>query len=125
MALAASTAETHYVAETDRLPYVESILRDGAGNPIQLAAGDSVLFKMRRWQTTDPTIGGAAVIVAPGVAANHVDCGRVRYLWPTGAPAPATYECQWKVTFADSRRAHFPNYGTDVVRVSAVLPDPV
>lgn len=124
MALAASTAETHYVGEGDDLPFVEAVLKDGSGSPIGLTADDDVTFKMRLWQTEDPTIGGTAVIVAPGVAAGDPDRGRVRYIWTVGAPAHGTYESQWKVVFLDNRQAHFPNYGRDVVQVSENLPDP-
>ena len=125
----AAGATIHYVAADDDIPYIEAVLRDNDGNAIDLAALDTVFFKMHQYPAPidqpNPSIGGPAVIVDHAALAGTTNFGRVRYIWQSGDLVAGSYQCQWRVHFVGGSDAHYPNSRFDLVIVSATIGDAV
>jgi hypothetical protein len=123
----ATSASTFPLKTGDRIPAMQATLRDAAGTPVDLRSATSLIFKMRRYGTTDPTIGGTGLVAELQPGTNTPEYrGVAWYLWDTDDTLVAgTYEGEWYVAWPDGRSAHFPNAGKDVIVIELALPQPV
>lgn len=90
------------IRKGDRLPAIEAQLFDGE-TPVILT-GASVELRYR-------PVNGGTVIVKAAVIADALT-GRVKYEWAANDTDTAgVYAAAWRVTFADGRKASYPNVG--------------
>jgi hypothetical protein len=119
-----SSAKTYYVKTSDTLPELRSVLRDGAGMPVPLTVGNSVVFRFKRHNSADPVSERPATIVKEDAPEGDPDMGAVVYKLDDLDAAviwPGFYDVEWTVTFNSGDQATFPNYGYDVLQVSPRL----
>ena len=93
---------TYYIKRHDRLPSIAAILKDSAGNVVDLT-GYAIRFHMWVDGSTTPKVNAAAVLV-DGAA------GSVRYDWAAGDTDTAgDYFCEWEAADPTGRTVTFPN----------------
>lgn len=111
-----------WIKSGDQVPQIESLLTDGAGDPIDIAQAD-VTFSLRHQR-------GGEVIIADAEAVNDQvgdgsdgSMGFVHYEWfPGETDIPGGYEAEWKVTFQTGDVMTFPNNGYDSVAIIEQIP---
>lgn len=106
-------SEFFYLVEGDTSPGLERVLRDHAGQPINLA-GASVTFSMGNRVT------GAAKITAAPALIQSAAAGVVRYGWtPEDTDTAGQYDAEFTVTYADGAIESFPRPGKIRVSIEA------
>jgi hypothetical protein len=92
-----------HVRKGDRLPAIEAQLFRDDG-VVNLTGVTSVEL---RWR---PVAGGTVVVKSATVT--DAAAGKVKYEWGVGDTDTAgVYAALWRVTFADGRKASYPNQG--------------
>lgn len=108
------TTQAEFVVKRgDKLPLIETILKDETGAVVDLTTASDVRFKMR------PMGGGTAKVDAAAAKVNDPGAdGRVRYVWQTADTDTAGwYEAEWQVTFGATGALTFPNDGYDLIYI--------
>lgn len=101
-----------FLKKGDTAPPFEATLRDGAGNPVDLA-GATARFLMR---LSRPPRG--VVVVAPATITDAAG-GRVRYAWVAADTARAgVFDAEVEITFSDTTIESFPASGFHRVVIS-------
>jgi len=98
------------IKENDTLPALRAVLKDSAGEPIDLT-GATVMFHMRNTSNSNVKVDSAATIIDAGG-------GVVDYQWiAQDTDNVGQYEIEFEVTFPGGGVQTFPNnsYGTVVV----------
>ena len=93
-----------YIKKNDTSPAFQAILKDGAGDPINLD-GATVRFHMK-------TISGTTSVVDASASIITASSGVVRYNWDALDTANAgSYQAEFEVTYPDAAVETFPNDG--------------
>lgn len=117
-----SDTNTFYLKVGDTYPNIETILKNGDGNPIDLT-GATVRFRMSVAGGGNLMLEEDATLVTPQTG---TDIGRVYYTWDTDDVAIAgTYQAEWIVTFSSGKIATFPRGVTNGTDFNLVVIEPV
>lgn len=108
-----------WVKQGDTAPDLQAVLRDGAGNPVDIN-GAAVTFHLRPIRDLTLTLSEPA-------ENDQVDTGEdgstgyVRYIWQEGDTDEAGgYYAEWEVIFQNQQVETFPNDGYTTV---AIVPE--
>lgn len=109
-------AADHVVGQGDEGGLLEAVLRDSAGDPVDISAAD-VTLKMA------PIAGGALVIDAAAsndqVDSDDTTIGNVSYEWQAVDTAEAGhYVAEFEVAFAGGEIVTFPNVDPIIVQIT-------
>lgn len=99
-----------WVKQGDTSPIVRAVLRDGAGDPVDLA-GTTIRFLMREMRSHETIVDEAASLdqVSDG---SDGTLGHVSYEWADGDTAEVGgYDGEFEVTFSSGEVETFPNSG--------------
>lgn len=105
----------HQIKEGDLYPPVETVLRDGNGDPVDLT-GATVTFSMTAYGESVRKVDGAAVTGDTGGA---LDATGVVEWHPTADDVDTlgTFKATWRVAYPSGKPQTFPTVGTDIVIV--------
>jgi len=110
-------ATDFYIKQDDRLPEIESILKDADDTVINLS-GATVKFIMTS-KLAD--IGSTPKVEADATVVDAVT-GHVKYAWiAADTDTAGVYRAEWEVQFADTRLETFPNDSYLEVKVTGDL----
>ena len=104
---------TFSIKRNDTSPIIRRILKDADGAIIDVT-GATVRFHMNELDGTN-VVDGLATI-------NTGTAGDVQYSWIAADTATdGTFNCEWEITFADTRVETVPNSGHDTVTITEDL----
>lgn len=90
------------IKQNDTSPQIAAILKDGAGNAIDLTSA-TVRFHMKKVGATSATVDADATIV-------DEDAGSVKYVWTAADTATAgSFQAEFEVTYTNGQIETFPN----------------
>lgn len=104
-------SETFYIGEDDDTPFIQTTLRDGTGEVINLSVAT---VKIQVWN-----YAGVLVVDAAATVVTPLE-GVVRYEWDAAFTAtPGNYLFKWVVAYGDGGVGSFPNDSFNVLVVTA------